>query len=86
MGKRLKGEPDPLMLTRVTVRQLRVFMRYIAKYDLWDELEWALHERGIDEMLVSVHPIYAIQDHVEDSLRGKKKKPRSGVRIYESEH
>lgn len=86
MGKRLQGEPDPLRLTRVNVRQLRVFMRYIAKHDLWDELEWALHKQGIDDLLVSVDPIHAVQDHIEASLRGRKKKPKSAVRIYESPH
>jgi len=85
MAKRFKGKHDPLKLTNVSVRQLRVFMRYIAKNDLWEELEQSLKKKGINNLLISVHPIYAIQDHIEKSLKGKKKN-RSGLKIVESEH
>lgn len=85
MGRRFKGPHDPLKLTRVSVRQVRVFMKYIAKHDLWNELEQSLNQKGIHDLLVSVHPIHAIQDHIETSLKGNKKN-KSGRQVSQSEH
>jgi hypothetical protein len=83
MGKRFKGSYDPDELTTVSVRQLRVMMKYVAKHDLWDKLERSLKKKGIDRLQISVHPIYAVQDRIEKTL---KEKDKSGLRICGSDH
>jgi site-specific recombinase XerD len=84
MTKRFKGTYDRNKLTAVSVRQLRVFMKYIAKRDLWDDMEQALYKNGIDQILISVHPIQIAQDKIRKTLKDGKN--RSGWRISASPH
>ena len=61
---------DPNKLVTVSTARFRAFMSYIAANDLWEELEQHLNGLGINELNISVDPIYAIQDHLENASAG----------------
>jgi hypothetical protein len=52
-------------LTEVPVRQLSKFLKFIAKHDLWDELEQHLKDRGCNKLLMSFEPVKAIGKIIE---------------------
>ncbi|TIO10357.1 hypothetical protein [Mesorhizobium sp.] len=47
-------------LAEVPVRQLSKFLRVIAEYNLWDEVEQQLRAHGCDKVLMSFEPVRSI--------------------------
>jgi len=45
-------------------------MSHIADNNLWEELETHLNGLGITGLNISVDPIYAIQDYLENAAAG----------------
>jgi hypothetical protein len=71
-------------LTEVPVRQLSKFLRFIAKHNLWDELEQHLTDRGCDKLLMSFEPVKAIGNIIEkksSELAAEHEKTASAVPI-----
>lgn len=52
-------------LIEVPVRQLSKFLKFIAKHNLWDELEQHLKDRGCNKLVMSFEPVKAIGNIIE---------------------
>jgi hypothetical protein len=50
----------PAGLTAVRVRDFALYLKLLAKYDLWDEMEAELRSHGCTKFFISVKPMRAI--------------------------
>ena len=81
----LKHTPiDIEAVGQVPIRRFVFVMRYIAKHDLWDELEMHLEELGCTEMIMSQEPFQAIQAHLLERVSRGEDKTTGGRRVANS--
>ena len=57
---KLESSKKPAGLTVVRVRDFTLYMKLLAKYDLWDEMEAELRSQGCTKFFISLKPMQAI--------------------------
>jgi hypothetical protein len=65
-------------LTHTSIRQFVFFMKAIADNNLWDEAEQHLKSRGCTRIILSVEPIGAIQQMLQQKIQ---QKPSAGNKL-----
>jgi hypothetical protein len=55
-------------ITEIQVQDFKSFMKLIAEYDLWDELEYHLKAEGCTSFMIGVEPMRVVGNRLQEKI------------------